>query len=83
MLKIQRQYTLQLKRYFSLDVKCQTQLNSKKNVLTRFHFIQGRNRLSSKFIPVTKDKPSNSADTSSHQILLKAGFVRQVKTKFH
>ncbi|OAD07788.1 hypothetical protein MUCCIDRAFT_32820 [Mucor lusitanicus CBS 277.49] len=38
---------------------------------------QGRNRLSNKFIPVTKDKPSNSADTSSHQILLKAGFVRQ------
>lgn len=40
---------------------------------------QGRNRLSNKFIPVTKDKPSNSADTSSHQILLKAGFVRQVQ----
>jgi hypothetical protein len=55
----------------------------KKKCFKRFHFIQGRNRLSNKFIPVTKDKPSNSADTSSHQILLKAGFVRQVKTKFH
>ncbi|KAI8642692.1 hypothetical protein BD408DRAFT_416067 [Parasitella parasitica] len=28
-------------------------------------------------MPATKDKPSNSADSSSHQMLLKAGFVRQ------
>ncbi|KAL9544423.1 hypothetical protein MBANPS3_007628 [Mucor bainieri] len=45
--------------------------------LKRHFSLDGRNRLSNKFIPVTKDKPSNSADTSSHQILLKAGFVRQ------
>lgn len=68
---------------FFFGCKVTNTTKSNKNVLTRFYFIQGRNRLSNKFIPVTKDKSSNSADTSSHQILLKAGFVRQVKTKFH
>ncbi|GAN04177.1 prolyltRNA synthetase, mitochondrial [Mucor ambiguus] len=55
-------------------------LRAQRQPLLHFkrHFsLDGRNRLSNKFIPVTKDKPSNSADTSSHQILLKAGFVRQ------
>ncbi|KAL7315213.1 hypothetical protein PS15m_006694 [Mucor circinelloides] len=43
----------------------------------RYFSLDGRNRLSNKFIPATKYQSSNSADTSSHQVLLKAGFVRQ------
>lgn len=76
MLRAQRQPLLQFKRHFSLDVSSMKPANS---ISSTDKSTQGRNRLSNKFIPMTKDKPSNSADTSSHQILLKAGFVRQVQ----
>ncbi|GAA5813182.1 hypothetical protein MFLAVUS_006656 [Mucor flavus] len=43
--------------------------------LKRYFSLDGRNKLSNQFVPLTKDKnPDNSA---SHGLLLKAGFVRQ------
>ncbi|KAG2207722.1 hypothetical protein INT47_011842 [Mucor saturninus] len=41
----------------------------------RYFSLDGRNKLSNKFIPVTKDKTSDNS--ASHGMLLKAGFVRQ------
>lgn len=77
MFRAQQQRPLLLfKRHFSLDV---SKMNPTSSINNPNRSTQGRNRLSNKFIPVTKDKPSHSADTSSHQILLKAGFVRQVR----
>lgn len=74
--------TFQFKRCFSLDVKCLTILWTFFPLDNNVYIskIQGRNRLSSQFVPLTKDKNADNTNTStSHAILLKGGFVRQVK----
>ncbi|CAO3636479.1 unnamed protein product [Mucor hiemalis] len=51
---------------------------SNTTLIKRYFSLDGRNKLSNKFIPLTKDKNSDNNSTSaSHGILLKGGFVRQ------
>lgn len=51
---------------------------SSTTLIKRHFSLDGRNKLSNKFIPLTKDKNSDNSNTSaSHGILLKGGFVRQ------
>ena len=49
-------------------------------ILSSFLFfsIQGRNKLSNMFTTLTKEQTAEDNTTTSHGLLLKGGFVRQV-----